>query len=920
GDWQRDLDEVFADEPEDRFGFLRELGIRPDQVDPDFGYRTARRAAIDLHQAIERLPGAQEELRALLRRRPAELVAIRRQYRDMYGFDPRYQLGSVLPEDPDRVDEYASQIESGFGKAAQPLVDAARSTGGKAEVMRLVLQLSAADRARALADTASLGELRKRLGASAYDDLFQILAGHASVFAALDAGGDLTDNVQKWFEGRRETLLVDPELVAAAAGEPRRLSALVDARLQREGREAFADPAVQQLLASKTGGSADDAFEVRARLLRGGRLTAKDKATRAVIEDGDTDEDALRESIDGMSDAERAEVAADPFSQRRFASDLEDGGSDDKDADRVFSSLFASDGRAKLEATRNVRAPGALYQTEFDGEKALGVVLAMSQAELAALRADPDLAARVRGSLLPGPRERFDAYLNAASPLTTPDRAGAFWVEQYAARFLHARRSAVDALKVAVACHARGRVEPAPGAPAGGRFDAPERRAIWERIDGELDIDDDSVLAIEASLLDLADPTPRLLAVGFQGKDRQAVILAAIDEASPETALGWSNVDRPGPTPEYGTLAAKFEAYLAAEARWRGETDEQSRLLLEPEYLVAKNRFVDHHVDLSVETLAWFSDGGGDLRQLWPNGKVFMGGAVADRPSDKALLEMKGHLRARVLRLTSDQVAARLGFAAPAGAASADPAEQRRASREGADYAAKKAMLMSDDRIARSEVNQRADTFRHEDSGSGTDGERQRYRDGYHRYGLEQGRATGDGTMSDEALRRLRARGEDVDRLLKELKEARASLLSFLEALADALILLVAVAITGPAGLGFLASMMVAAATSISHSVLEEMVDPANHTFDEAANNLLRSLGTTALTHGVGKALGSARKPLGLGGPAQKLETFEKSLTDRASRSLWGLPLNAAYNTGKGVLTGPLDAVSQTAWEMLDPG
>jgi hypothetical protein len=910
----------------DPFAFLREAGVRPDEVDPDFTLTVATKRAVDLYYALGRLPGSHGEVLKLVSGRPAEIKVVNRVFQRLYGCDPRNRLQQVFPGNFERIDEYAQVVQTaGKGRAGYALVSMARTKDSK-EVLRESLSLSESERKAVLADAASLGELRTRMGGD-YERLYATLTGHITVYDVVRSDKDVGAHIEQFFEGRRRTLSEDPALRAQAGGDEEKLKALVQHRLRQEGRATYGDPALQKLLDERFGESKD--FEVRARLLGGGKLTNTDQATRAVITDGDTDEAGLRGGLEAMDADERERVRNDPFFQRRIASDLEESDGDVKDSRRVFAEMYSekgANGLAKLEEHRkdfrDWRSP------EYDPAKAMDAVLGMSQAELVSLRASPDDLHRLRSSLDEGRRKRLDSYLASAAASTAPAQTADFLVERYVARFLEHKDSTKKALGVAQECFVeKGMVPTAPGQPPRSTFGWLERHRIWARIEGELELDAGAHTAIRNALMFGVDPTAYRLQFAFTGEDNQAEILASIDNAGIDTVIRWSNVLEDGPTPGYGSLKGKFDAYLTAERALAAAQGGAPDVLghAEEAYQFARNRFLDHRLDLSRGALEYLSTGGGDVQVLYG----FAGQKLEfkDEPSKKRLLEMKEHVRKRVWGLTAEEVAGKVGLVEPKAPVSQgdpekDKEEKERFEAERKQYEQRKGMLVSEDRNTRSEFQHRADVYAHErgsGSGSGAATEGSRVDVAFHLYRTELGHGLGDSELSGEEIARIQRAGGNFDRKVQEYKEAKARLASILKMIAQALIIAVATVLTGGAG-GVLATLLIAGAGAIADNVIDSIVLGNDFDWEEdGVKHLLTELGTAAFTMGMGKAFKAVQAPLGISGKMQKVAALEARLAENASTSFRGMALNYAYQSGKSAVMAPLNAVSEATIEMIDP-
>jgi hypothetical protein len=897
----------------DPFAFLREAGVRPDEVDPDFSLLAACQRAVALYYALGRLPGSHREVMDLVSKRPGEMKVVGRVFQRLYGFDPRYRLQQAFPGDFQRIEEYAGLVQTaGKGSPGRPLLAYAR-TGDNKEVLRQALRLSASERSAVLADHASLGELRVRLGGD-YERLYDTLSGKYTLYDVVRSDKDVGAHIEEFFEGRRRTLSEDTALRAQAGGDEQKLEALVNARLRQEGRQAYSDPALQKLLDERFGESKD--FEVRARLLGGGKLTSLDQATKAVITDGDTDEAALRGGFESMDAEQRERVRNDPFFQRRVASDLEEMDGDIKDSRRVFAELYAekgANGLAKLEEHRNHLK---LWNTpEYDPGKSMEAVLGMSQAELAALRASPDDLHRLRASLDEGRRKRLDAYLASAQTVAAPAQTGQFLVERYVARFLEHRDSTKKALGVAQECFSeKGMVPGGPGQPERSTFGAAERHKVWARVEGELDLAVSAHLAVHGALVLGQDPTAFRLQLAFQGEDNQAEILASIDNAGADTVIRWSNVLEDGPVQGYGSLKEKFDAWLAAERALAATPDSGA----EEAYQFARNRFLDHRLDLSRSSLEYLSGGGGDKVTLY--GFAGQNLQVKDEPSKKRLLEMKEHVRKRVWGLSADEVAAKVGLVAPESAR--DEQDKERFEAEKKQYDQRKAMLVSEDRITRSEFQHRSDVYSHQrgsGSGSGAETEGSRVDVAFQGYRSELAQGLGDSELSGAEIQRVKLAGGDFDRKVQEYKEAKARLSSILKMIAQALIIAVATVLTGGAG-GVLATLIIAGTSAMADNVIDSIVLGNDFDWEEdGVKHLLTEMGTAAFTLGMGKAFKAVQAPLGISGKMQKVAALEARLAEGATSSFRGMALNYAYQSGKSAVMAPLNAVSEATIEMLDP-
>lgn len=906
-------------DPLDPYAFLRAAGVTPQEVSPEFDVYEARRRAIRLHEALGGLPGTERDVRDLLAGPPAEMKVVRGLFHQTFGYDPRYRLLQVFPDDPTAVNTYSDLVDTaGKGSAGQQLLAYARTKDIK-EVLRLTLRMSQSERDAILGNSQVLGGLRIQLG-NDYGPLYDTLSGHADLYDVVRSDKDVGNHVEAYFEGRRRTLTEDPALQAEAGGDERKLAALVARRLQQEGRAAYADPAMRKLLDEKFGETKD--FEVRARMLGGGTLSNLDRAYKAVADPDGTDETELRAAFEAMTPEERNAVRTNPSLQRKFASDLEEQDGDVKDSRRIYAELFADkgeDGLAKLEAAR--KAPNEMRVRsgpEYDGGKVMDAILGMSRAELATLRADGGALQRIRASLDEGQRKRLDAHLAGTAAIARDDETG-FLVERYVGRFLDKRSSEKGALGVAQDCfNDKG--------PKGSPFGGDQRRLIWSRIGSELDLDGWAHDAVKHSLLIGVDPTGARIHQAFDGKDNQAEILASIDNAGIATVIGWSNVEVAGPTAEYGSLKGKFATYLQTEREYSaakmagGAVDPR----LEERYLADRNRFWDHRLDLSAGGIDYFSGGGGDLKfQQVFNGIAF-GPAVADTPSKKRLLEMKEHVRKRIWALSNDDVAARVGLVEPTPLGKdAGPDEQAKFDAEKATYESRRDGMMSDDRLARSEYVQRSDVYSHErgdGSGSGADTEGARVDIAHDLYRTELDHDLADGRLSKEEVARVKLAGGDFDRKVQEYKEAKAKLGSILKFIARALILAVAIALTGPGAMGLLATLLVAGTSAMADNVIDSVVMGNDFDWEEdGVNHVLKEVGVAAFTFGVGKAFQAVSAPLGIAGAVNKVAAFEGRLAEGATKSFGGLALNYAYQSGKSVVMSPLAVVSETAIDMIDP-
>ncbi len=921
--------------PEGADTFRSDYHIKAHSVHPDFSKSEALSRARTLYRHAGELPGSHKKLMEAVGGSdgyPEEARVVLEVFTKTYGFDLRYRLRQTFPDAPDQVERYTAIAQTAGGLNLGGEAVERSYFGDKTTLMRVALQASPKERQALLANHAKLGEIRAQLGTKDYAHFYRTLNGHTDVYDIVrnQTGKQATEHIKAYFDGRRHHWKGDPELRKQAGRDPKKLAALVEAKIRAEARKAYADPAFQKAVADKHGGK-ERGFNIRAAVLGGGTASGLDQAMSNTWGSG-TDEDGLKSETRQLTDEERKRARNDPHYQARIASDLLEGGNDDKDARHVFADLYSDQGDQGQSQLHAAEKKGEhVYDFNdtskvVDQGKALEAVHGMSISELTKLQSDPAKFLAFANKLDDKHLARLRKYIaetneirdthQASGDQVAADRNSKLLIARYVARFVAASPSNKKMFLVASQCFNETGLIPSEekGKKPLETFGPDEKKEVFHQILGKVDMNK-AFWATKNALIMGIDPANGYLDVAFEDKDSQEHILKAIDNASMTTILTkWSNVLLPGPEGADASLKTKFEAYIGAQADFRAEPTDQ----MDEAYQLAKHRFRDHRLDLSEPFLGNLKNGWGDTHlQKWNP----MGERVADKPSKKRLLEMKEHARKRIWSLSVDEVAPKVGLVAPA-ALGEDATEDEKKKHQGQqrDYQNQRAMLISEDRTARSELEHRRDVHdfnRGEGRGSGAEDEGRLVDLNFMVLKGELGQSIGDDGEIDENERtKIKSRSEDFDRSVKEYKEAKAKLAALLSFIIKAVIIAIATAVTGGAA-GVLATMLLSAGgVVIDNLIQEEILGDNEHSWENLSTDIFKAVATDLFTFGVGKAVKGAAAGLKVSGKLAKVTAFEEKLRGGATKTFKGMLLDTAYESTKTVVTAPLGTLSDWAIDL----
>jgi len=917
--------------------FRDDYRIRTNSVDPDFSLDKATTRAMELYRLAGKLPGSHEDMMKAVGGEngyPEESRVVLEIFTKRYGFDLKFRLRQTFPDEPDQVERYAGMAQSAGGLGLGGEAVERSFYGDKKTLMRVALQASPKERQALLGDVAKLGQIRAQLGAKDYAHFHKTLNGNTDIYEIVrnQGGKEVTTHIRAYFDGRRAHWNNDPTLRKQAGRDREKLKKLVDAKIRAEASKAYADPAFQKVVADKHG-SKERGFNVRAAVLGGGKASGLDQAMSNTWGSG-TDESGLKSETRALTDEERKRARNDPMYQARVASDLLEGGNDDKDARQFFADLYTnsdSKGQGDLHAAEKQTMDGLTVVTDvaIDQDKALEAIYGMSIAELTALQSDPGKFLNLAGKLDAKHLARLRTYIaetntirdthQASGDKIAEDRNKKLLIARYTARFIAVNPSNKEMFHVASQWfNERGLIpsEKKGQAPI-PTFGDDEKREVYNRIKDKVK-HNKAFAAIKEAVDNKVDPANAYLDVAFENKDSQDHILKAIDNASPATVLTeWSNVLQDGPTDGDRSLKAKFDAYLAAKTRLKDEPNSISKDAFD----MAKHRFRDHRLDLSGAYLGKLQNGWGDMKfanrmASWPGAKE-----IPDNPSKKRLLAMKEHSRKRIWALNIDDVAPKVGLIAPSDLPKdATKKEKDDHAAKQRDYMANSQLLLSEDRTARSEMSHRKEVFdynRGSGRGSGAAEEGRLVDLNYMVLKGELGASIGnDGQLDEHELTKIKDRADDFDNSVKEYKEAKAKLAALLSFIIKAIIIAVATVVTGGAA-GVLATMLMSAGgVVVDNLIQQEILGKNDHSWENIGTDIFKALAIDVFTLGIGKGIKAGAAGLKVSGKLAKITSFEEGLRKSAQGNFKGMLINTAYESGKSVVTAPLDTLSDWAVDL----
>jgi len=949
-----------------------ELKFDPLKCSGGFNLIVATNRAKELHaNARDR-----QKLTLLLAGNREENRVVREVFKQLYGYDITYRLKSQMGmHGKDKAEQYSRLAETGgYEDDLSKELEASVRDQNIEAIYKNVLLASNERKTQVLNNGALLYKMRRTFDQEQYDRIYRSLTGEITLgdmMRTRDTGsawtlGIGTDekgseaDVKLFFKWLKRS--IEDANPKEGVTDPKKIQAVqktITAQVRAKALFWLDDRDTREMLDSEFG--QEELLKMKQLIMGAGQQTAADKIYEDVEGWGTGDQIMTR--LRAAKDADRTKIKNDPILMARIYGDLQGG--DLREALNILAGKSGKDYQADLDK--------AMAGLDVEEHKIFETVLKMSPDELEALAKDTFRVAKIRRHLDNNTEERqlFDSLIAGARSLgdkaeghhlpsqqrdAARKRQRAHLVLKYTVMLKHGAYENTDALLEAAQrvysekgefADPTKKAKPAPvdpnkrvkEDPKEELFTSDERNEVWAAVESVVREETDGpggevYTAVRRAVKKLRDPSDVRLQKGFDGKDNDKAIRAAIAGASVETVVGdWSNVIRQGK--DNTSLMDRYEDWVlkrnrvaelqkAAPAGKPPPAQQEKLDKAKQESLIAENGFVRFRLDVHpyvTEVLA----------QGW-KGTLFKTG-------DKDLLNYIGLVRGRVLGLSnediSDAIKNHTKRRSEVADAYGDSAEKARADAVTAAVDAEDMKVFNnEDRQMRSKIAHKRDEYAHK-RGQGSMANAGKKDD---IYDLETQRLFGTLGRAEEGdlekgkvgridrvwKNKLQDRLDAYSVALTEYDAAKAALASALKWIAIIIITAVATALTGPGGPTLLAAMLTAAANAGAAAVIDEAVMGKDYEFvQEGLKNVVKDTAMAALTFGLARGwegLSATQKHLGfLGDKLKRFEAWEQALAEGASKSWAGAGAFILESSAKAVLTQGTTDLKDGAIAALDP-